>query len=197
MGVSIRDDKRIIVIDTPGLKETKLNTEDTLKEIRKCVGVCLPGPHAILFVLQIGKRFTSEEEQSVTQLEKLFNGTFYEFLIVIFTGKDLLRNGATLAQQVNKMPASLQRILIKANNRTIAFNNYNSTENKTQVDELFATIDEMGKNKKPSYYSDSNLDKLDKAIKKKRKTQTMREIRGEILNEGESFFIVNRYCCLY
>lgn len=174
-----------------------MNNEETLKEIRKCVGVCLPGPHAIIFVLQIGKRFTTEEEQSVTQLEKLFKDKFYEFVIVLFTKKDSLKSGETLDQRLSKIPKSLKNILEKAKNRTIGFCNdkTNTTEYMTQVDELFAAINALGENKEIKYYTDSNLKKLEKGIKKKRKEKKDEEIRNEIVQEGESYSIVKKYFC--
>ena len=56
--------RELLVVDTPGLFDTKDSLNTTCREIRPCVLASCPGPHAIVLVLRLG-RHTQEEQQTV------------------------------------------------------------------------------------------------------------------------------------
>ncbi|MCI4395183.1 hypothetical protein PGIGA_G00177290 [Pangasianodon gigas] len=96
-----RGDKHIIVIDTPGLFDTKLSQEDVIKEIVKCMTYSSPGPHAFLIVIRIG-RFTPEEKETMKQLKEVFGANAERFTMILFTCKDELEKKKQTIEQYLK-----------------------------------------------------------------------------------------------
>ncbi|XP_062608450.1 GTPase IMAP family member 4-like, partial [Saccostrea cucullata] len=82
-----RFNRKIQIIDTPGLFDTSLKNETVQNEIVKCITMSSPGPHAFILVLNIA-RFTKEEEESFLAFVKLFGDPVYEYFIILFTRKD-------------------------------------------------------------------------------------------------------------
>uniref|UniRef100_A0AAY5EM25 AIG1-type G domain-containing protein n=1 Tax=Electrophorus electricus TaxID=8005 RepID=A0AAY5EM25_ELEEL len=61
------NEKLITVIDTPGLFDTSLTSEELNSEILRCVTECAPGPHAFVIVLKVG-RYTKHEIETVKKI---------------------------------------------------------------------------------------------------------------------------------
>ncbi|VDI82819.1 Hypothetical predicted protein, partial [Mytilus galloprovincialis] len=68
---AVRENRKIVVVDTPGLFDTSTSQTDTKQEVAKCIGLTSPGPHCFLLVLSIG-RFSPEDKDSVETVFKLF-----------------------------------------------------------------------------------------------------------------------------
>lgn len=83
--------KYLLVVDTPGLFDTKLTNDDIKYEIMKCFGITSPGINAILLVVSIG-RHTIEEANTIDFFLELFGADIESYVIVVFTGKDTLTN---------------------------------------------------------------------------------------------------------
>ncbi|KAL1279009.1 hypothetical protein QQF64_025682 [Cirrhinus molitorella] len=64
--------RHVTVIDTPGLFDTDLTNEEIQREITNCISMILPGPHVFIIVLNLGQRFTEEEETSVNIIQETF-----------------------------------------------------------------------------------------------------------------------------
>ena len=67
---------KVVLVDTPGLFDTKKKNLDTLKELSRFMLLLQPGPHAIILVLRVG-RLTNEIQQTVDLLLKLFKEDAY------------------------------------------------------------------------------------------------------------------------
>ena len=63
--------RELLVVDTPGLFDTKDSLNTTCREISRCVLASSPGPHAIILVLRLG-RHTEEEQKTVALVKYLF-----------------------------------------------------------------------------------------------------------------------------
>ncbi|XP_049357007.1 immune-associated nucleotide-binding protein 8-like, partial [Solanum verrucosum] len=62
------------------------------KEIVKCMDLAKDGIHSVLLVLSVQSRFSSEEQAAVLTFEKFFGEKFKDYMIVVFTGGDVLKD---------------------------------------------------------------------------------------------------------
>ncbi|XP_072044309.1 GTPase IMAP family member 9-like [Amphiura filiformis] len=147
---------KVVIVDTPGLFDTKKKNLETLKELSRFMLLVQPGPHAIILVLRVG-RLTNEIQQTIFLLMKLFKEDAYKYMILLFTGKDfLVRENKTLERFLQEVPADIKDVVRKCEKRCIAFNNWaNEDEKKKQVKELLDMVESMvTKNGGNCYVSD-------------------------------------------
>ncbi|CAI5671069.1 unnamed protein product [Oreochromis niloticus] len=145
--------RKISVIDTPGILDTKKSAEMIKKEIIKCVEVSSPGPHVFLLVLQVG-RFTTEEKNSVEALQELFGPKAQHYMIVLFThGDDLEDQEITIQQYVCEAKPELRQVIQRCGNRYHVFNN--KSKDRKQVEELMKKIDDMVAGNGDTYYTNA------------------------------------------
>jgi GTP-binding protein EngB required for normal cell division len=153
-GETIQAEKKVIVVDTPGLFDTGLSNEMVTKEIVKCIGITSPGPHAMVLVVSIG-RFTKEEKDTVQHFVDLFGEGMLGYMIVLFTRQDeLSKSNQSIHQYVDSLPNELKTILDQCENRYIAFNNDAVGQTMTeQVSQFFDMVDLMQTHNGRSCYS--------------------------------------------
>lgn len=163
--ISERD---ILVVDTPGLFDTKTSNEKTLKEVLKCIGLTSPGPHCFLLVLGLS-RFTNEERQTIEHFVDFFGNDVYRYFIIVFTGKDKLdREGITLEQYLEQVPEELKTIIRKCGKRCIAFNNWaKGSDRKRQTKLLLKMIDDNISENDEKYYTNDMYLEAEKFMKQK------------------------------
>ncbi|CAC5418381.1 GTPase IMAP family member 4 [Mytilus coruscus] len=154
-----RGNKKIVVVDTPGVFDTEMSLEETKKEITKCIGLTSPGPHCFLVIIQVG-RFSPEERQTLETYLKMFGEGVYKYLIVLFTKVDTLHGDRKLSQKfeafLENIPSDLQRFLNLCDNRCLPFNNAaNGKKRKKYFHQLYNLIQEtVGKNEGDFYTND-------------------------------------------
>lgn len=138
---SIRFDKKVVIVETPGIFDTTTTSEKTQQEIYKCIGMTYPGPHAFLFVVNIAMRFTQEEERSLDFFVRQFGKNILRYVFVLFTRKDELdRHQMNLKDFLNCSPALIS-LIEKCGGRAIAFDNtLEGVELDTQVKDLLKEI---------------------------------------------------------
>ncbi|XP_071134004.1 uncharacterized protein [Mytilus edulis] len=143
-GESIRNEKKVVVIDTPGLFDTEVTNETVTKEIIKCIGMTSPGPHAVVLVVSVG-RFTKEEQDTVKHFVNHFGEGVFKYMIVLFTRKDdLTKMKQSIHQYVETVPKELKTILQQCGNRYISFNNDATGQpQRDQVNEFFEMVESM------------------------------------------------------
>uniref|UniRef100_A0A3B1JWS5 AIG1-type G domain-containing protein n=1 Tax=Astyanax mexicanus TaxID=7994 RepID=A0A3B1JWS5_ASTMX len=152
------DGRKISVVDTPGLFDTKV-PEDKLKaEIERCVELSVPGPHAFLLVIRLG-RFTEEERNAVEWIQKNFGEEASKHTIVLFTHADLLD---TPINQYLKENNQLEDLVQKCEGRYHLFNNKDK-ENRSQVSEL--------------------LEKIEASVRKHYTNEMYEKAQGELMEE--------------
>lgn len=159
--------KDIIVVDTPGLFDTSISNEETMKEATKCIELCLPGPHAIILVISFG-RFTKEEQDTVTSFSEIFGQGMFNHMIVVFTrGDDLKRTGTTLQECVEDTP-ELKDILEKCGHRCLAFDNTQSDEfREKDAMNLIKEVEKIISAHEGNYYTNDMLVQAEKEYQRR------------------------------
>ncbi|KAJ8312319.1 hypothetical protein KUTeg_009692 [Tegillarca granosa] len=107
----------ITVVDTPGLFDKRSTNATVANKIVKCTEMILPGPHAVILVIRVG-RFTQEEQDTVKHFADHFGEEVFRYIIVLFTRRDDLEaEGVTMEEFIEKSTNELQTILSKCGDR--------------------------------------------------------------------------------
>uniref|UniRef100_A0A452U2N3 AIG1-type G domain-containing protein n=1 Tax=Ursus maritimus TaxID=29073 RepID=A0A452U2N3_URSMA len=158
--------RNLLIVDTPGLFDTKETLETTCKEISQCVLYSCPGPHAIVMVLQLG-RYTDEEQKTVALIKAVFGKAAMKHMIVLFTRKDNLE-GQSLDDYIAEADVNLRSVIRECGNRCCAFNNRGTeAETEAQVQELVGLIEQMVWRNGGAYFSDDIYKDTEERLKQK------------------------------
>ncbi|XP_046693949.1 immune-associated nucleotide-binding protein 12-like isoform X1 [Silurus meridionalis] len=130
------DGRNITIIDTPGVMDTWLISNQTAHHAHECISMSTPDPHVFLLVIRLG-RFTVEEKNAVKWIQENFGEEALKFTMILFTGGDLLE-GKTVEKFISNS-YDLQNLVDTCEGRYHVFNNYEQS-NRTQVTELFEKI---------------------------------------------------------
>ncbi|KAK7098013.1 GTPase IMAP family member 9-like [Littorina saxatilis] len=133
--------RKIEMMDSPGLFDTKRTHEQIAIDIVKAVAGMHPGPHAILYVIPLG-RYTEEEYAVYTRLKALFDDQLTKYLIVLFTGGDRLGPGQSVDSMLQKVPTGLSKVLEECGRRYVLFNNM-VVDKALQIEQLFQLVNSM------------------------------------------------------
>ncbi|KAM3820978.1 GTPase IMAP family member 8-like [Vipera latastei] len=133
-------DRKISVVDTPNIFDSENHSEIVQNEITACVELSQPGPHALIFVTQVG-RFTSEDVTAAKRVQDIFEAESARYTIVLFTCKEDLR-GESLQDYVrNSNNHNLRELIRQCGNRFCGFNNKAAgAEWQAQVSELMEMV---------------------------------------------------------
>lgn len=165
-----RFQRKIVVVDTPGIFDTNVNNATTQAEIFKCIAISSPGPHAFVLVLSL-TRYTEEEKEAVKHFAKYFGEDIYKYLIILFTRKDDLDyEQKSLYDHIETVPHDLQMFIKECGGRIIAFNNkLEGEEQDGQVVELLSMILDNIKANNGDYYTNKMYKKAEAEMKKREK----------------------------
>ncbi|XP_036416181.1 GTPase IMAP family member 5-like isoform X2 [Colossoma macropomum] len=126
----------ITLIDTPGVMDTWLASDETAHNAPECISMINPGPDVFLLVIRLG-RFTVEEMNAVKWIQDSFGGAALRFTMILFTGGDLLERKPV--ENFISNSVELQKLVDTCGGRYHVFNNYDKND-QTQVTELFEKI---------------------------------------------------------
>ncbi|XP_072289529.1 GTPase IMAP family member 8-like [Eucyclogobius newberryi] len=152
------DGRTVYVVDTPGLFDTTMSSDEVNEEMLRCVALLAPGPHVFLWVLQIG-RFTPEENKTFKLIKETFGKNSEKYTIILFTHGDKLVNGDITIEEYIKSYCNdfVKELILKCGNKYHVFNNNCGTDKLTQVKELMIMIDEKVKENEGSCFSTEML----------------------------------------
>ncbi|XP_024254380.1 GTPase IMAP family member 7 [Oncorhynchus tshawytscha] len=175
------DGREVAIVDTPGLFDTNLSQEETLKKIAKCISFSAPGPHVFLVVIAL-VRFTQEEKDSVEMIQTFFGKDAARCIMVLFTNADQLEEEQTI-EDFLRASSDLQDVIAKCGGRYHDFNNRDK-KNRSQVTELLEKINKMVTMNGGSYYTTEMFQKAERAIEEETK-RILREKEEETLRAEE------------
>ncbi|XP_067684153.1 GTPase IMAP family member 7-like [Haliotis asinina] len=193
-GTCTRFGRRLQVVDTPGLYDTEMKTDENIsREIAKCVEMTSPGPHAFIFVVRVA-RFTEEEQKTIEYFMKTFGKGMMDYLIILVTRKDdLTYNGQTIEDYIRNDSSKLKSVLKDCDGRCVAFNNRGSREEKEQdVQNLVEVIDKMVQNNGATVYTNEMLQEAEKVMREREDQlkweyeEAMRSQLGDIRRQLET-----------
>ncbi|XP_048008537.1 GTPase IMAP family member 4-like [Megalobrama amblycephala] len=130
--------RSVSVIDTPGFFDTNLPKEKLSDEFARSVYLSAPGVHAFLFVVPFG-RFTEQEEEILTKMQKVFGKEVLKHVIILFTYGDEC-DRENIEAEINENPI-VKRVVEKCQNYHV-INNRDLTD-RQQVNDLLLKIDTM------------------------------------------------------
>ncbi|XP_044288102.1 GTPase IMAP family member 1-like isoform X2 [Varanus komodoensis] len=140
----------VSVVDTSDILDSKASVE---AQIRRCVELSRPGPHALLFVTQVG-RFTAEDREAARRVQKVFGTEARRHMIILFTRKEDL-GGMSLEDYVEQSQnEALQQLVAGCGNRVCAFNNRAvGAEREQQVSQLLGMVQGLVRENGGGHYS--------------------------------------------
>uniref|UniRef100_G1Q9Y4 AIG1-type G domain-containing protein n=1 Tax=Myotis lucifugus TaxID=59463 RepID=G1Q9Y4_MYOLU len=146
--------RKLLVVDTPGLFDTKEKLQTTCEEISRCVQLTYPGPHAIILVLQLG-HYTEEEQRTVALIKAFFGMVAMKHIIVLFTHKDNLGDKQYSSDYyVAKSGKHRPQSLFQQYGRSYcAFNKWaTGEEQREQLAELMSVVEILGMEYEGAFY---------------------------------------------
>lgn len=167
-----------IIVDTPGIFDTRYPDEEINKELCKCIAFSSPGPHVFIIVLSCS-RFTNEEGESVSKLVSYFGEKIYRYAIVLFTRMDDLEfdGGGDLYTFLSKSPPGLRALVAKCGKRVIAFNNRLPLgKQDEQVRELFEMIENLVHDNRGTCYTNEMYEEAENFLKEQEREKRLEAI---------------------
>ena len=157
------DGQQVAVIDTPGLFDTRIDEEKTVKDIAQCISSASPGPHIFLVVIKLG-RFTEEEKKTVQMIQTIFGEEADKYSMVLFTHGDLLEEEPI--EELLKGDKDLQELVSRCNGQYHVFNN--KLKDRSQVRELLNKIRNITEKNGGSHYTTEMFKEAEKKIEEEK-----------------------------
>ena len=181
---TVRFGRKLVIVDTPGVFDTNEHNDEVQDEIRKCIDMTLPGPHAFVFVLSAATKFTDIEMCSIEHFVKYFGESIYDFITVIVTRKDELDNhNITLQEYIKSSPSTLHNFIQQCGGRVCAFNNKLTGEAQDpQVKELITVISKNVITNGNTYYTtnmyieaENEINEVEAERRQEKKKETLKK----------------------
>uniref|UniRef100_A0A672IFX0 AIG1-type G domain-containing protein n=1 Tax=Salarias fasciatus TaxID=181472 RepID=A0A672IFX0_SALFA len=166
-------DRKITLVDTPGLFDTERSEEDLKPEIMKCITECAPGIHAFLIVLKV-ERFSEQEQAVISRIYEYFSEDALKYAVVVFTFGDQLDEGMKIEEFV-KHNQKLRDLVNRCGSRCHVFDNKYWNDNMLQNDyrsnrfqreELLKTIDKLTVERNGQCYTNDMLQAVEREIQR-------------------------------
>lgn len=157
-GVVNRFNRRLVVIDTPGIFDTGKDSNETfskIEEFSSAINFDTPGLFTFLLVIKIG-RLTAEEEESVRILTGRFGEQIKKCLIIVFTGKSQLDDdNMSLEEYIDTIDdnSDIKKLIQTIDKRYVAFGlKGNQSDRADEVKIILKMIEYMNQSNYCSKY---------------------------------------------
>lgn len=174
--------KNVVIIDSPGLFDTRFSLERTREDLSQCISYSSPGPHVFLVVIRLG-RYTMEEMQTVQKIQEMFGEDADKYSMVLFTGGDQLDQ--TIEDFLDES-IELQALISRCHGRYHVFNNKlkDKEQNLSQVTELLEKIQTMIDSNGGSHYTNEMFQVAERKLIEE-KERILKEQEEKIQKEKE------------
>ncbi|XP_029975168.1 GTPase IMAP family member 7-like [Salarias fasciatus] len=166
-------DRKITLVDTPGLFDTERSEEDLKPEIMKCITECAPRIHAFLIVLKV-ERFTEQEQAVISRICEYFSEDILKHAVVVFTFGNELPEGMKIEKFIGKNQ-KLRDLVNRCGGRCHVFDNKYWKDNTLQNDyrsnrfqreELLKAIDKLTVERNGQCYTNNMLQAVEREIQR-------------------------------
>ncbi|KAI3365279.1 hypothetical protein L3Q82_010363 [Scortum barcoo] len=178
-GKATVEGKNVVVIDTPGLFDTRFGMDKTTKDMSQCISYALPGPHVFLVVIRLG-RYTEEEKNTVQMIQEIFGQAADRYSMVLFTHGDLLED--TTVEDFLGESSDLQELVTRCHGQYHVFNN--KSKDRSQVTKLLQKIRNLVQRNGGSHYTNEIFQKAEREIEEK-KQRILKKKEEQIQKERE------------
>jgi len=171
---TLKDGRTINVIDTPGLFDMTISSDDAGKEIVKCMNMAKDGIHAVLMVFSATSRFSREDASTVETIKVFFGEKIVDHMILVFTYGDLVGE-SKLRNMLNNAPEYLQNIVELCQNRVVVFDNVTEDRMRQaqQLDKLLDVVDSVCANNGGKPFSDQMFTRIKEVHDREKEVHTM------------------------
>ncbi|XP_032392324.1 GTPase IMAP family member 7-like [Etheostoma spectabile] len=156
------DNQTVVVVDTPGLLNANKKEAEIMTEIQTSIGLCKPGPHVFLFVLNTSERYTVDMEDKV---KSIFGENALDYTMVLFNVKD---NEFNCKEDYIGDEENLKDHLKKCK-----YGDYFFDRSTDQVPELLTKINDQVKEANGRYYTAEMLQEHVEQLKNAKTGQTI------------------------
>ncbi|XP_048016673.1 immune-associated nucleotide-binding protein 7-like [Megalobrama amblycephala] len=183
---TVRIGKKISVIDTPGLYDTKLSEKEVISEIVKCITYASPGPHAFIIVIKVG-RFTEEEKNTIKQLKEVFGRQMEKYSMIFFTHKDLLeKEKKPIEEFVQESDPDLRELVESCGNRFFCLDN--ESPSFPQFRDLLSKIEKMVEENGGTHFTNDMFEETEKHIQEIQKKKLADKVKEQKQSEWQKIF---------
>lgn len=145
---------KIVVLNTPDIFDQSASEEIVQKEIKKCILLSSPGPHAFVFVVDSTEN-TKDGNHFVDKFVKYLDDRIYKYMIFLYTKQDVKTDYDKLMVSVTNYEG-----------RVMTFNNMLEGEEKNaQVKQLLKIILKIVQFNDGKTYTDENYKKAETYMK--------------------------------
>ncbi|XP_029443939.1 GTPase IMAP family member 4-like isoform X2 [Rhinatrema bivittatum] len=184
------NERKLIVVDTPGLFAPEHTLDESSKEIGRCIIISFPGPHAIVQVFSLANRFTDEERTALQLLQDIFGEEAKRYMITLFTRLDDLQGRSLESYLRSNKSRDVQKLTEVCEGRFIAFNNKAPKEEREkQVSKLINMVDGLVVKNKGSCYTNKMYIKAEIKLREERK-RMRKELAAHKKTEGTN--VINK-----
>ncbi|XP_034149980.1 immune-associated nucleotide-binding protein 9 isoform X2 [Esox lucius] len=161
--------RRLTVIDTPGIYSTALTEEQLNEEMKRCMSLSSPGPHALLLVIQ-QEKFTQEDTKVLSWIQENFGEDALMYTLVLFTGRERL---------TRKQWEEFEKTVTTRKPITVCGGGVQTLNSKpqvqpTQIIKMLRNIEEMLKRNGGEHYPEEKYQEAQRKIRKEQERR-MRE----------------------
>lgn len=180
--------KKLVIVDTPGYLDTNRSEKDILMEITRWYSLVSPGIHAIIFVIPVG-RFTEDVQKTVDFFKRVFGEDLKDYLIVVFTHKNLLEaDNMTVDDYVKTLDTSsnLRKLIKDSNNRYTALGYMGNTEDRTlEVKQILSMVEDIAGKDGKNYYSNEGFRSIQRDLEENERKRKEKIINNESYTKEE------------